>query len=82
MNPLTHHRIKVHPSYSFWRHPIRWVREYKMHRAMQQLTEHLYEESESEINKHIEELLINGKTIVGGKEYYYGRLTNNQEPTV
>ena len=31
--------VKIKASYSFWRHPIQWIKEYKMRRVMEDLFE-------------------------------------------
>jgi hypothetical protein len=57
-------RIKIKANYSFWRHPIKWLKERK-HRAVLEhmMNFHYQNGGKEEIEKKIKEMMIFGTSV-------------------
>jgi hypothetical protein len=51
---------QIIPNYSFWRHPIRWMRERKMRRFMQVLLLEKWPKMEPELQRMYTEAMLYG----------------------
>lgn len=66
--------MKVIPKYSFWQRPIRWIKERKVRRLMGLYLDHWWKGGgDEQTSKHINEMLIQGKTKIGDKTHFYGK---------
>ena len=63
--------IEIKPNYTWWKHPIRWIKEQKMRKIMETMTNYAWEHGMKEdVEKVTRDLMIKGHCQFKPKDYF------------